>query len=75
MWERAEPPVLYDLSPRSLNASLEARVRPTELRTDGLWRGSLLVSNLNHVINGPWLQWRGVTHVLCTVGKAQPEYK
>jgi len=34
----------------------------------GLWEGKLLIGTLDHAINDEWLQWAGITHIICCLG-------
>jgi len=35
----------------------------------GLWAGELLFGTLDHAISEPWLRWRGITLVVCVLGR------
>ena len=42
---------------------------PTRILRGGRWNGHLYIGSLSAAVSESWLQWAGVTHVVCVLGK------
>lgn len=62
-----EPTIQY------VHEALNCRVPPAQILLPGIIQGTLLWGGLSPALNVPWLQWKGVTHVLNCLGSSRIE--